>query len=160
MDTFASPGNTKCSLLLSGFPHREALAMDALKAPLDPLRYSYALPNWGFIQDWAIRLPDNTHLTCLPGIPLCACWLPLVMCVHVPHTPLMVVGPQHGKLSRFLGSILARTKSAPSLYVVFWCELQAKGYESRPPALFLPRRGERYDWLGELGNRCVGEVKT
>ena len=98
IDMFASPGNSQLPEFCARTPHWGAKLVDALHCPLNGVQSCYANPPWPIIHQWLNRLRENPTLTCLMVVPywVSAVWWPLLLKLHVPHTPFVVVPPFHG----------------------------------------------------------------
>ena len=98
VEMFASPGNLQISQFFSRWPHHQAVAVDALRCPLQDFREVYANPPWSIVQPWLHRLRENPHITCLLVCPywVSATWWPQLIRLHVPKTPCFLIPPFHG----------------------------------------------------------------
>jgi hypothetical protein len=105
IDMFASPGNCQLSRFVSRHPHWQAWGVDALQCPLEAVNACYANPPWSVIGAWLQRLRQNPHLKCLTLLPwwVSTSWWPLLVRLHVPHSPIIQVLPYNGLFQNCLG---------------------------------------------------------
>ena len=143
-DMFASPGNKKFQKFCSRTHHWEASLVDALTCPLTGVNWCYANPPWTLINQWLIRLKKHPHITCMLVVPYwdSALWWPLLVKLHVPKTPILVIKPFPGMFSNCLGEQMPPPKVAPPLHFVIRKILEGRQMSAEAIDLYLKSLGD------------------
>ena len=112
VDMFASPGNHQLKNFVSRYPHWQAFRHNALHCPLQDIQECYANPPWTIISEWLNRLWENPQLTCMMITPywVGAPWWPLLVKLHVPGTPAVLIPPYTGMFQNCLGEFMPAPK--------------------------------------------------
>ena len=114
VDMFASPGNHQLKRFVARWPHHQAVACNALEIDLnqDMFQKCWANPPWTVIGDWLHRLRENPQVTCIMAVPywVGTTWWPLLVRMHVKHTPVVLVQPKEGLFTSCLGQRMPPTR--------------------------------------------------
>ena len=108
VDMFASPGNAQLGKFVSRHPHWQAVGVDAVRCPLEAVHHCYANPPWTLILQWLCRLQQNPQVVCLMVVPfwVSATWWPLLVKLHCPGTPAVLVPPYRGMFRDCQGTFM------------------------------------------------------